>query len=260
MTDETVSTLPPVPEAISQKIAGPSLPPPLDRTKLSSACQTCPASCCQLIFLNTNEAKIRKMETENPNRIPLEFRQEIARVRELFIPVWVPDYIRQRYRLSSYYSHISRETFSHVCRAYDYQTKRCTDYEHRPALCREFMCHASCGNTANEQAVLRIKDNEIQHSMFDGTEPLRRWLIRLIPLSPRFAIVALWFCYNFRRNPAPAVAAIKAAKITKRLRNLWAYRQWYRLRLRRFKLHGFDMAAKGEDKTVCAIVEKKELT
>lgn len=202
-----------------------------DGTKSSPACAHCPALCCQLIFLSCNEKLLRKWI--DTNQLTDKEKPDVDRIRALFQPVWFPEYINRKYVVS-----LGRKSYPHICRGYDYSLGHCTRYNDRPGLCKSFICHGALSSDLVTQIRKRTADCGIQYRLFQGSEPLRRWLIRHVQQWPRFSVAALWFWYEFRLNPRPALVAFAEpsqlawAKLKSKIRYVWLPRLKPRFYLR----------------------------
>ena len=101
-----------------------------DETGVRFDCNDCPAYCCSYAHI--------PVTGEDLCRLAGHFALELGRARQRFVK-------RGDEENPLVLRHKADEHYGSVCRFLDSETRQCTIYEARPAICRDFPAQNRCG-------------------------------------------------------------------------------------------------------------------
>jgi uncharacterized protein len=104
--------------------------PTENKKRLKYDCQKCPAYCCSYDWIMVTKRDIQRLA----KRFELTYEQAERRFTR-----FVKDYGHRVLR------HREDPIYKSTCRFLDREERRCTIYEHRPALCRTYPETSNCG-------------------------------------------------------------------------------------------------------------------
>jgi uncharacterized protein len=102
----------------------------IKKPKLRYDCSKCPAYCCNYDWIPVTKADIIRLG----KRFGLDFEQAKKKFTK-YIPSYGRDVLRHR----------KDDIFKSTCQFLHETERRCTIYEHRPAICRQYPEENSCG-------------------------------------------------------------------------------------------------------------------